>query len=74
MEVSSKGFSLVELVVGIVVMGVVLSGIIPIMGALETKSVEPVFQVKADLLANRIYNQMKIRAIMENIFKIKLIL
>lgn len=62
MEVSSKGFSLVELVVGIVVMGVVLSGIIPIMGALEIKSVEPVFQVKADLLANRIYNQMKIRA------------
>lgn len=62
MEVVKKGFSLVELVIGIVVMGIVLSGIIPIMGALEVKSVEPVFQVKADLLAHRIYNQMKIRA------------
>ncbi len=62
MEVKDRGFSLVELVIGIVVMGIVLSGLIPIIGLLEMKSVEPGFQVKADLLAHRIYNQMKIRA------------
>ena len=66
MEINRKGFTLVELVVGIIVLGIVVAGVIPILGSMEVKSVEPLFQVKADLLAHRIYNQIRQRDFDEN--------
>ena len=66
MEINRKGFTLVELVVGIIVLGILVAGVIPILGSMEVKSVEPLFQVKADLLAHRIYNQIKQRDFDEN--------
>ncbi len=61
MEIARRGFSLLELVIGIALMGIVLAGMVPAVGALGVRSAEPVFEMKADLLARRVFNQIKIR-------------
>lgn len=57
MEVA-KGFTLVELVIGIVVMGIAVAGITSILFSFAVSSANPVFEVKSSLLAERVFREI----------------
>ena len=57
MEVT-RGFTLVELVIGIVVMGIAIAGITSVLFTFAVSSANPVFEVKSSLLADRIFREI----------------
>ncbi|MGN1394758.1 MAG: hypothetical protein ACI4V7_12140 [Succinivibrionaceae bacterium] len=58
MEVRNKGFSLIEIVLGLTMMAIVVSGIVSIIFTYSINTVNPIFDIKSDLLARRIFNEM----------------
>ncbi|UNP88314.1 prepilin-type N-terminal cleavage/methylation domain-containing protein [Aeromonas encheleia] len=54
----SRGFTLVEFIVGIVLLAVALTGILSLLNSLAPQSVDPVQQVRAAQLAQRILNEV----------------
>ncbi|MGY3929746.1 MSHA biogenesis protein MshN/MshD [Aeromonas encheleia] len=54
----SRGFTLIEFVVGIVLLAVALTGILSLLNSLAPQSVDPVQQVRAAQLAQRILNEV----------------
>lgn len=53
----SRGFTLIEFIVGIVLLAVALTGILSLLNSLAPQSVDPVQQVRAAQLAQRILNE-----------------
>lgn len=62
----SQGFTLIELVVGIIVMSIVLTIVVSIMMPLTQRSVDPIYQVKATELAQSLFNEIAAKAFDEN--------
>lgn len=62
----NKGFTLIELVVGIVVMSIVLTIVISIMAPMSKRSFDPIYQVKATELAQSLFNEISAKAFDEN--------
>ncbi|MFC5707074.1 prepilin-type N-terminal cleavage/methylation domain-containing protein [Aeromonas eucrenophila] len=53
-----RGFTLIEFIVGIVLLAVALTGILSLLNSLAPQSVDPVQQVRAAQLAQRILNEV----------------
>ena len=54
----ARGFTLVELVIGIVVMGIAVAGITSVLFSFAVSSANPVFEVKSSLLAERVFREI----------------
>ena len=55
---SKRGFTIVELVLGIVVMGIAISGILSAFYSFNKASLDPIFEVKAAMLADQVINRV----------------
>lgn len=62
----NKGFTLIELVVGIIVMSIVLTIVVSIMAPMSKRSFDPIYQVKATELAQSLFNEIAAKAFDEN--------
>ena len=54
----ARGFTLVELVIGIVVMVIAVAGITSVLFSFAVSSANPVFEVKSSLLAERVFREI----------------
>lgn len=53
-----RGFTLIEMILGIVVMGIAISGVLSIMLSFVKTSTEPIFETKASILAEHVMNRI----------------
>lgn len=55
----NNGFSLAEIVLGLVVMSIAMTGIVSLFFLMDKQKVDPFFEVKSNLLASRIISQIQ---------------
>lgn len=69
MLLKQRGVTLIELIIGIVVLGIALSLITSVLGPLYSKTIDPWHQVRAAELGQSLMNEMMSRRFDKNSFK-----
>ena len=65
---AAKGFTLVELIIGITVFSIIMMVIIGLIGPQSRLSVEPIWQVRASELAQSLMSEINARAFNDNCY------